>query len=85
MNLERIVVGAWMPGYENYEDSMTPAQYIEKVRDKEIYDPVLSFQLANGFHVRKLKRGYFGNTKGYSSYAVLLEWLNIYYEKKKSL
>ncbi|OLY65363.1 bifunctional GNAT family N-acetyltransferase/carbon-nitrogen hydrolase family protein [Leptospira santarosai] len=84
LNLKRIVVGAWMPGYENYEDSITPAQYIEKVRDKEIYDPVLSFQLANGFHVRKLKRGYFGSKKGYSSYAVLLEWLNIYYEKEET-
>ena len=33
---------------------MRPKEYIERVRQREIYDPVLTFQLSNDFHVRKV-------------------------------
>ena len=35
---------------------MRPKEYIEHVRNREIYDPVLTFQLSNDFHVRRVIR-----------------------------
>jgi len=79
-NLRRIIVGGWLPGYKDHESKMTPQEYVNLVKQKELFDPVLSFQLANDFHVRRIVTNYFPDNKGYSSYACLLEWLNIYYE-----
>ena len=80
LNLRRIIAGGWMPGYKQYIDKMTPQAYIEFVRRRELYDPVLSFQLANDFHVRKVMENYWPeNRGGYNSMATLLEWINIDY------
>jgi GNAT superfamily N-acetyltransferase len=85
LNLRRIIVGGRIPGYKNFFDEMSPQEYITKVKDKEIFDPVLSFQLANGFHVRKIMTNYFPEDKDSKTYATLLEWINIYYEEKELL
>ncbi|HMY44649.1 MAG TPA: GNAT family N-acetyltransferase, partial [Leptospiraceae bacterium] len=80
LNLRRIIAGGWIPGYKQQIDKMTPQQYIELVKQKELYDHVLSFQLANDFHVRKVMLNYFPENKGgYNSVATLLEWINIDY------
>ncbi|RAU19436.1 carbon-nitrogen hydrolase [Nitrincola tibetensis] len=85
LNLRAIMAGGRMPNYEQNADSMTAKQYIEKVKRKELHDPVLSFQLANGFHVRKLLKGYIPGDVESQEYATLLEWLNIYYTKSVKL
>ncbi|BDA80048.1 hydrolase [Leptospira kobayashii] len=85
LNLRRIIVGGWLPGYKDHESEMTPQEYVNLVKQKELFDPVLSFQLANDFHVRRIVTNYFPDNKGYSSYACLLEWLNIYYEDEEKL
>lgn len=54
LNLRAIMAGGRMPNYEKYSKELSAKQYIEKVKKKEIYDPVLSFQLANDFHVQKI-------------------------------
>lgn len=82
LNLRAIIAGGRIPGYANYHKKLTPKQYIEKVRKKEIYDPVLSFQLANEFHVRKVMTRYMPDDKASKSYATLLEWINVYYEEE---
>ncbi len=64
---------------------MTPKEYIDKVRLKEFYDPVLSFQLSNDFHVMKIMKNYLEGDVSSQEYAVLLEWNNIYYEKSPKL
>src|SRR5689334_16113232 len=58
LNLEGIVAGGRIPSYEKYADKLTPRDYIEKVRDKEIYDPTLTFQFSNDFIVKKILRNY---------------------------
>ena len=58
LNLRAVVFGGRIPGYHEYADKMEPKEYIQKVRNKEIYDPVLSFQLSNDFHVKKVLKGY---------------------------
>jgi predicted amidohydrolase/ribosomal protein S18 acetylase RimI-like enzyme len=85
LNLKGILVGGRIPGYSKYADELAPQQYINMVRNKEIHDPVLSFQLANDFHIKKLIRNYLPEDKQSKGYAVLLEWHNIYYEERRAL
>lgn len=83
-NLKEIKVGGRIPNYHKYSNELTPKQYIEKVKIKEIYDPVLSFQISNDFHVVKVLRNYLKGDVQSEEYAVLLEWNNIYYSRKKN-
>ncbi len=81
LNLKGIVFGGRIPNYHKYMDQMSPKEYLEKVKLKEIYDPVLNFQLANDFHPARIMRNYLEGDEASSEFAVLLEWDNIYYEK----
>lgn len=80
MNLKGIVAGGRIPNYHSYSDKMSPRTYIEKVKRKEIFDPTLTFQLSNDFHVKKILKHYLPEDKESMEYATLLEWNNIYYE-----
>lgn len=80
-NLKSIIFGGRIPNYHKYANDMTPKEYIEKVRKKDIHDPVLDFQLSNDFHPRQILKGYLEDDKESNEYAVLLEWNNIYFEK----
>ncbi|MEO8406102.1 MAG: bifunctional GNAT family N-acetyltransferase/carbon-nitrogen hydrolase family protein [Chitinophagaceae bacterium] len=79
LNLKGIVFGGRIPNYYVHADAITPKVYIQKVKNKEIYDPVLSFQLSNDFHVKKVLKGYMPDDVQSKEYATLLEWDNIYY------
>ncbi|MPT36821.1 MAG: GNAT family N-acetyltransferase, partial [Flavobacterium sp.] len=85
LNLQSIIFAGRIPRYAEHSKEMTPKQYIEKVRAKEIHDPVLSFQLSNDFHVIKVMKNYLEGDVSSQEYAVLLEWNNIYYEKHQQL
>lgn len=80
MNLRSIVAGGRIPNYHNYSKELSPRQYIEKVKSKEIFDPTLAFQLSNDFNVKKILKNYLKDDKESMEYATLLEWNNIYYE-----
>ena len=82
LNLKAIMFGGRIPNYHKYADKMRPKEYIEKVRSREIDDPVLNFQLSNDFHVRRIIRNYLPNDEEPKHYACLLQWANIYYEPK---
>ncbi len=82
LNLKGIVFGGRIPNYHKYAAEVTPKEYIRKVRDKEIHDPVLNFQLSNDFHPMRILKKYLEGDKASEEYAVLLEWDNIYYEEK---
>ena len=79
-NLRAILAGGRIPKYHNHSDTMTPMEYIEKVDRKEIYDPILSFQLSNDFQVKRLLKKYLPEDAQSVGYATLLEWNNILYE-----
>lgn len=83
LNLRRIVFGGRIPNYDEYVGKMTPQRYIELVKNREIYDPVLSFQLSNDFHVRRVITGYLPEDEESHAYAVISQWINIEYEEKK--
>ena len=82
LNLRGIAFGGRIPNYHKYADTLTPKQYIEKVKRKEIHDPVLNFQISNDFHPSKILKGYLEGDEASNEFAVLLEWDNIYYEKQ---
>lgn len=80
LNLKGIMFGGRIPKYHKYAGELSPRDYIEKVRRKEIHDPVLDFQLSNDFHPARIIKGYLEGDKESQEYAVLLEWDNVYYE-----
>ncbi len=84
LNLEGIVFGGRIPNYHEYSATMSPREYIDKVRKKEIHDPVLNFQMSNDFHPARVIQGYLEGDKESKEFAVLLEWDNVYYEKKSN-
>lgn len=84
LNLRGIAFGGRIPNYHKYSGQMSAKEYIDKVKRKEIHDPVLNFQISNDFHPAKILKGYLEGDKASNEFAVLLEWDNIYYEKKST-
>ena len=84
LNLEGIIAGGRIPGYHSHAEELSPRAYIDKVKAKEIYDPTLSFQIANDFHVRKILKNYLPGDLESKEYATLIEWNNIYYSDNVS-
>ncbi|AWM13738.1 carbon-nitrogen hydrolase [Flavobacterium sediminis] len=85
LNLKAIVFSGRIPHYSQFANEMSPKEYIDKVNRKEIYDPVLTFQLSNDFQPVRVMRNYLEGDKRSQEYAVLLDWNNIYYEENKKL
>ncbi len=84
LNLSGIVFGGRIPNYHEHADTLSPRAYIEKVKNKELQDPTLNFQLSNDFHVRKVLRGYLLGDEESKEFATLLRWDNIYYTPPKT-
>jgi len=76
-NLARMIIGGRIPGYGEQRERMSAREYIEKVVDRAIYDPVLTAQLANGFSVQGLIPDYYPEDRNSSGYATFLEWTNL--------
>src|SRR5690606_9354048 len=53
LNIRAILAGGRIPNYHNHQD-LTPGEYIEAVEAREIHDTALSFQLSNGFIVKRI-------------------------------
>lgn len=76
LGLRRFIIGGRMPGYYLHAADCTPEQYVRKVLAKELSDPVISAQVAQGFVVRSVIRGYLPNDQESKGNAVLMEWRN---------
>jgi predicted amidohydrolase/GNAT superfamily N-acetyltransferase len=79
LNLEGIIFGGRLPKYHLYAEEMAPRGYIEKVKSREIEDPVLNFQFANDFYVKKVIKGYLEGDAHSMEYAALMMWNNVLY------
>ncbi len=82
LNFRGVAFGGRIPSYHKYSNEISPKEYIDRVRRKEIHDPVLNFQLSNDFHPTKVIKNYLEGDVASNEYAVLLEWDNIYYKKQ---
>ncbi|WP_414812133.1 GNAT family N-acetyltransferase [Paenibacillus algorifonticola] len=84
LNLKSIIVGGRIPGYHKYSDKLTPREYAEEVLQQNIYDSVLTFQMMNGFTLKRILTNYLPDDDDSMSYASLLEWNNIDYKPSSS-
>ncbi len=76
LNLKRIMIAGRIPGYHLHAKDYSPKAYVRAVVAKELHDPVLTAQLANGFIIKNVIRGYLPNDKESAGNAVLMEWHN---------
>ena len=83
LDLTGIVFGGRMPGLANAmrrkrNNAEGPQDYLEKVIDNKIHDPVLRFQLANGFEPQGILENYLPEDKKSKAFAVKMVWRNPY-------
>jgi predicted amidohydrolase/GNAT superfamily N-acetyltransferase len=79
-NLMSIVLGGRIPGYRHYASQMSAREYVNKVMDKTLVDPVLTTQLANGFVLKRLLQNYLPSDEESLGWATFLEWSNLDYQ-----
>ena len=79
LNLEGIVFGGRLPKYHEYAEELTVKQYIDKVKLREISDPVLNFQFSNDFYVKRVIKNYLPGDTHSKENAALLMWNNVLY------
>ncbi|MGB3367781.1 MAG: GNAT family N-acetyltransferase [Acidaminobacteraceae bacterium] len=82
LNLKSIIIGGRIPNYHNHSSELTARQYVQEVINHNIYDPILTFQLKNGFVVKRILKKYLPEDKASLKYATLMEWSNIEYQPK---
>ncbi|KKE78222.1 bifunctional GNAT family N-acetyltransferase/carbon-nitrogen hydrolase family protein [Oceanobacillus caeni] len=75
-NLKSILFGGRIPNYHNYANRLTAEQYVEQVIKRNLYDPVLTFQLMNDFELIKVMPNYLAKDEASLEYATLMEWKN---------
>lgn len=76
-NARSIIIAGRIPGYGQYADTLTAREYVDRVVQKELYDPVLTTQLANGFMLKRLIPEYLPTDSESRGYATFLEWINL--------
>ena len=75
LNLRRILAGGRISGYAPHRNKITAEEYVRRVENGDLKDPVLSFQLREGFVVRGILRNYITDPQS-DNCASLIEWLN---------
>ena len=75
-NVARIVIGGRIPGYQAVSADLSAREYVDLVVHKEMYDPVLTTQLSNGFVLRGLIPDYLPTDEDSAGFATFLEWTN---------
>lgn len=80
LNLARIIIGGRIPGYHEHSHEFGAREYVEKVINRGVYDPVLTTQVANGFVLKRLIPDYFPSDTQSRGYATFLEWTNLDYQ-----
>lgn len=76
LNLQSVIFGGRIPNYYKYADTMTVEEYVAKIIKKDIYDPVLTFQLKNGFKYKYILPNYLPTDHDSLYYATFMEWVN---------
>ncbi len=76
LNLLRIRAGSRLRGYHTCARQLKPEQYVMEVVEGVAYDPTLSFQLKEGFHVLAVVPHYLSDDPDSLGYAAVIEWLN---------
>lgn len=83
LNLKRIIACGRLPGYHHHADHISALFYAQKVVWGDLIDPVLSFQLREGFNFCGTVEGYLSDDVESCGHASLIVWLNPRYNKNK--
>ena len=81
LNLRRIIAGGRLFNYCEYAKQFSPEEYVKKVKKNEIKEPVLCFQLRNGFKFIKILPNYMKDPRSLN-YATFIEWKNPNFKEK---
>lgn len=73
--LDRLLGGGRMPGYQQHSDKWTPEQYLERVVEGNVKDPVISFLLRCGRTPVRVVPNYLEDEES-CNYGTLMEWKN---------
>lgn len=76
LNLKRIIACGRLPGYHRHADALSAEQYARKVVWGDFLDPVLSFQLREGFSYCGVMENYLPDDIESAGYASIIVWLN---------
>lgn len=77
LELKGIVFGGRIPGYQRHrKDYPNPADYVEAVKASRLRDPVLSFQLRQGFEIVGVLRNYMPEDLESGGHATQMFWRN---------
>jgi GNAT superfamily N-acetyltransferase len=80
LNLRRIIACGRLPGYHAQADKMPVDLYAKKVLWGDLTDPVLSFQLREGFRYCGIMSGYIPEDLESGGNAALIVWINPDYD-----
>jgi GNAT superfamily N-acetyltransferase len=83
LNLRRVIACGRLPGYHLVADQMPVDLYARKVLWGDITDPVLSFQLREGFRFCGIMKNYIADDHESRGYASLIVWLNPDYDASR--
>ncbi|MCM8556742.1 bifunctional GNAT family N-acetyltransferase/carbon-nitrogen hydrolase family protein [Sphingomicrobium sediminis] len=82
LELTGIAFGGRMPSYRRNRKKVTgPQDYIDKVVEGEIHDPVIRFQLANGFEPIGVLKQYLREDTRSMGHAAHMVWRNPYVDR----
>jgi GNAT superfamily N-acetyltransferase len=83
LNLRRVIACGRLPGYHKVADQMPVELYARKVLWGDITDPVLSFQLREGFRYCGIMKNYLADDLQSHGNAALIVWLNPGYDASR--
>lgn len=78
LNLRRIIAGGRLFNYCEFAEKFSAEEYVKKVIAGDIDEPVLCFQLKNGFKFIKVLPNYLRDSRS-QNYATFIEWKNPQY------
>lgn len=83
-NKKGFVAAAVLPGFADHRGKLTIHEYVDKVVAKELFDPTLSVQMRNGFHVVKLLHEFYTYPRS-DNWSALILWENPTYTATGSI
>ena len=83
LNLKRIIACGRLPGYAEHADAMSVDMYCKMVLWGDLTDPVLSFQLHEGFRFCGIVENYLPEDAESRGNASLIVWLNPKYDIRR--
>ncbi|MDW0116682.1 GNAT family N-acetyltransferase [Sporosarcina thermotolerans] len=75
LDVKRVLGGGRMPGYGKFAGEMSAEQYVEKIVQGSLKDPVITFLLRCGRMPVTLIENYLDDEESHN-YALLMEWKN---------